>query len=478
MNTPTYTIEIERIFSMPFSCMNRGRNNEIKTTTFGGYSRVRISGQALKRAAREHINENVEDAIKNTRGIRTNNVMPLLEKRWEETGQEIQLDEAQKTAVKLRISGIMSGTNKGDGELKASVTFLGLREIEEIADFLASDKEKLTTFATSESYKWSDALKTLKEEEGETIPKKLKVLPRDASETSKNLNTIPIRYEAKTLLEFFQMKDKARTKKIEEAEKEENKKEEETLKKKDIIFRLEETTEELNKEQKKSASKKVIGEIEKAIVDIIKKGVFGPDIAINGRMSANAKIKPVDSKCMFSHAISVDIADTDDDFFVVKDDVDDREEKGGSHLGDNEGVAATMYGYANLNVTETWKELSEQGFTKEQIENLILLFVEGCARALPKARQSTMFGRTLPHYIRITINNHANVFCKADAFVHPIRGGEKSVSEEAIERLQASKESEEAFGIKNMDRIEIGKGFNTWETAKTSILQNIAEAFN
>lgn len=432
-NAPTkgLTLQMDRLFSLPYSCTNRGENNEIKTTTFGGFLRGRLSGQALKRGAREMQHEYLTE---NHKGIRATNLVPTIKRIWAEMGAAIPLTPTQELILKSNLTAIgTAGEAKGKME-KNALVFASLKEIREIARLLRENPQDLAALCTAQTFKLADKLKALGEEKGTKVPK-IKILTSDEKEHKGN---IPCDYDDPETLEKIWDSLTASG-----------------------SFSLKETEAEIKALSSKSDAVTQRDSAAKKIIEVFTSHNFGPDIAISGRMNAGNHNANVDSTCMYSHAISIGIHDVEEDYFTAKDESEEKDDNGAAIIGRNEGSSHTYYAFVNLDINALWKTLKPQGFTKEEFIGLVTEFLECSILSLPKARQSTMFGRTLPHYSRITLKPDARVFSRAEAFVKPVYGSETGVVSEAIARLKAHDNVEKAYGTFNYilnETIEGGEG--------------------
>jgi CRISPR/Cas system-associated protein Cas7 (RAMP superfamily) len=185
-------------------------------------------------------------------------------------------------------------------------------------------------------------------------------------------------------------------------------------------------------------------------------------------MNAGCGDASVDSTSMFSHAITVGVHEVEEDYFVAKDESEKKTHNGGGMIDHTEGSSGTYYTFVNLDVASLYEKLTSQGYTKEEVIDLVLVFAKNSILSLPKAKQSTMFGRTLPHYARVTLKPDALVFMRSNPFVKPTYGSDEGMAEETIARLKEYDKEEEAFGIDNfLVKQEISKeGGSMQETLK------------
>lgn len=133
----------------------------------------------------------------------------------------------------------------------------------------------------------------------------------------------------------------------------------------------------VQKDQKKQA---------KEVADLIKKGakskVDALDIALFGRMVAQAAELNIESAASFSHAISTHKVSNEVEFFTALDDI--QNEPGAAHMGSLEFNSATYYRYISLDLGQLAQTLSGQNLP-EAVES----FVHALFVAIPAARQST-----------------------------------------------------------------------------------------
>lgn len=183
----------------------------------------------------------------------------------------------------------------------------------------------------------------------------------------------------------------------------------------------------------------------------------GWDIALHGRMTANAKASSVDSALSVAHSFTVHEAQPEADYFSALDDLQRDDQSGSAHLGEAEFGSGTFYSYAALDVVQLIdnlfdkpRELLAEPLTTNQYEHLssvVLAWLRASIFALPKARRNAMNADSLPSYVRITVTLDGQPVNHAAAFEHFRTNGE-SVVKKAIEKLEKAVEREaEYFGI-------------------------------
>lgn len=86
---------------------------------------------------------------------------------------------------------------------------------------------------------------------------------------------------------------------------------------------------------------------------LLSNGHGAVDVALFGRMLADASSKNVEAAAQVAHAISVHKVAVEDDFFTAVDDLKTREEDlGAGHMGNSEFAAGVLYHYVCINKTQ------------------------------------------------------------------------------------------------------------------------------
>jgi CRISPR system Cascade subunit CasC len=122
----------------------------------------------------------------------------------------------------------------------------------------------------------------------------------------------------------------------------------------------------------------------------------GIDIALFGRMVAQATTMNVEAASSFAHAISTHKVSNEVEFFIAKD--DNKKEQGSAHMGSLEFNSATYYRYVSLDLGQLWTNLAGKNLA-ESVE----AFAKALFVAIPAARQTTMSGASPWDFARITI---------------------------------------------------------------------------
>ncbi len=145
-----------------------------------------------------------------------------------------------------------------------------------------------------------------------------------------------------------------------------------------------------NTDQKKQATEiaKIIGCKERPIDAL--------DIAISGRMVAQAAEMNIEGATSFSHAISTHKVNNEVEFFTALDDL--ATEPGSAHMGSLEFNSATYYRYISLDLGQLYQTLGGQNLP-DAVEN----FTKALFVAVPTARQATQSGASPWEFAKILV---------------------------------------------------------------------------
>lgn len=133
---------------------------------------------------------------------------------------------------------------------------------------------------------------------------------------------------------------------------------------------------------------------EKSLEKILGKGKFaqaetldGLDIALFGRMVAQAPLMNVEAAASFGHAISTHRVSNEVEFFTAVADYS-KDAQGSAHMGSLEFNAATYYRYISLDLGQLFESMGGDSFFPQAIS----AFIKALYVAVPSARQTTQAG--------------------------------------------------------------------------------------
>ncbi|MBF9014138.1 MULTISPECIES: type I-E CRISPR-associated protein Cas7/Cse4/CasC [unclassified Oceanispirochaeta] len=159
-------------------------------------------------------------------------------------------------------------------------------------------------------------------------------------------------------------------------------------------------------------------------------GLDGLDIALFGRMVAQAAELNVEAAASFSHAISTHKVSNEVEFFTALDDypISEELETGSSHMGSLEFNSATYYRYIGLDLGQLVDTLGDD----EELEKALTAFIKALYVAVPGARQTTQAGYNPWDYARVNIRRGQGIQASFDK---PVRSSGKGYLEPSIEAL-------------------------------------------
>lgn len=172
------------------------------------------------------------------------------------------------------------------------------------------------------------------------------------------------------------------------------------------------------------------------------KGIQAIDIALFGRMLADASDFNVDACSQVAHAISVNEITQEYDYFTAVDDCAADDNAGAGMLGTVSFNSSTLYRYATVNVDA----LMEQLENPEATACGVAAFVEAFVKSMPTGKQNTFANRTLPNVVAVSLRDDQPINL-ATAFERPVYAErERSITQIAAERLSAcARDVEGAF---------------------------------
>lgn len=205
-----------------------------------------------------------------------------------------------------------------------------------------------------------------------------------------------------------------------------------------------------NKDPKKQA---------KEVSDIIGKPNFavdGLDVALFGRMVAQAASMNVEAAASFAHAISTHKVTNEVEFFTALDDELTRKGISGSgHMGSLEFNSATYYRYVCLDVGQLCENLAGQ-FLPEAIE----AFIKALYVAIPAARQATQSGASAWEYAHVFIRKGQRLQVPFETAVKLRDGGFLEASKYALSHYLLKKEKQAGSLFGKIDSFAFGDDEN------------------
>lgn len=159
----------------------------------------------------------------------------------------------------------------------------------------------------------------------------------------------------------------------------------------------------------------------------------GLDIALFGRMVAQAATLNVEAAASFAHAISTHKVTNEVEFFTALDDC--QEEPGSAHMGSLEFNAATYYRYVCLDLGQLWENLAGQ-----KLPEAVDAFTKALFVAVPGARQTTQSGACPWEFAKIFVRKGQRLQVPFETAVKAKDGGFLAPSKAALTDYLSKKE--------------------------------------
>ncbi len=176
-----------------------------------------------------------------------------------------------------------------------------------------------------------------------------------------------------------------------------------------------------NKEKKKRAES----------VKTAFKGIQAVDVALFGRMLADASDINVDACSQVAHAISVNEIAQEYDYFTAADDCSASDNSGAAMIDTVGFNSSTLYRYATVNLDALMDQLGSAKATSSGVA----AFVEAFVKSMPTGKQNTFANRTLPNVVAVSLRNNQPINL-VSAFERPVYAErDRSITQIAAERL-------------------------------------------
>ena len=198
--------------------------------------------------------------------------------------------------------------------------------------------------------------------------------------------------------------------------------------------------------------------IDKKEAKLILKSFNSVDLALFGRMVADAPELNVDAACQVAHAISTHRVQTESDYFTALDEEKARtagEDAGAGMIGQVEFVSSTLYRYATVNVDALINNLGSGTVALQAVSAFITAFT----RSMPTGKQNTFANRTLPEALLVQVRDDQPLSL-ASAFEQAVRPGiEGGYSTGSVKALvQRLAEIQDAYDLEAIKTLAVATG--------------------
>lgn len=198
---------------------------------------------------------------------------------------------------------------------------------------------------------------------------------------------------------------------------------------------------------------KVAAKEAKAVLNVRERPTLNAiDVALFGRMVADAPELNVDAAVQVAHALGVGVSETEFDYYTAMDDLSPEDSAGAGMIGTVEFLSDTLYRYATVDVYHLHENLGSVQATVKAIG----AFFEAFTRSMPTGKQNTFANRTLPDAVVVQMRDTQPVSL-VGAFERPVYPTDGlGVSEIACGRLaERAQAIDDAFGTRAAETVAI-----------------------
>lgn len=184
-------------------------------------------------------------------------------------------------------------------------------------------------------------------------------------------------------------------------------------------------------------------DLKKDVVDCFH-GKQGVEIALFGRMLADAADLNVDACAQVAHAISVDRVTQEYDYFTALDQCASDDNAGAAMIDSTGFNSSTLFRYATVNVTELAQQLGDAIVAADAVAAFAKAFI--CS--MPTGKQNSFANRTLPNAVLVSVRAQQPIN-PVGAFEAPVRPSDNdSIAHRAAVRLgERVRSIEEAYDM-------------------------------
>ncbi|WP_281221090.1 type I-E CRISPR-associated protein Cas7/Cse4/CasC [Nocardia uniformis] len=178
------------------------------------------------------------------------------------------------------------------------------------------------------------------------------------------------------------------------------------------------------------------------------------DVALFGRMVADAADLNVDAAAQVAHAISVHAVNNEFDYYTAVDDRAPDNNSGAGMLGYVEFNSSTLYRYATVSVKALRDNLGDDTATLRAIEVFLTAFV----KSMPTGKQNTFANRTLPEAVLVSVRTDQPVNL-VGAFEEPVNAAGAARATAAAKALATTLQAvEKGYGDGSTENFVVAIG--------------------
>jgi CRISPR system Cascade subunit CasC len=192
------------------------------------------------------------------------------------------------------------------------------------------------------------------------------------------------------------------------------------------------------KKAKSDAKDAVPREVAAGVARLLADASRTPELALFGRMIADAPEWNVEAACQVAHAVSTHRVSMEFDFYTAIDDLKKDDTAGSDMMGTISFNSACFYRYLVVDTAELEKNLGADGAAREQARETVEALVRAAVLAIPTGKQNSMAAHNPPSLVLADVREGAPSRSLANAFVDPVRpkaGARGDLVAQSIERL-------------------------------------------
>lgn len=187
------------------------------------------------------------------------------------------------------------------------------------------------------------------------------------------------------------------------------------------------------KKARKGAGSSAVQEVAETISKSFVPGTKAADVALFGRMIAEATHFNVDASAQVAHALSTNSVDLEYDYFTAVDDLQPKGDPGAGMIGIQQFNSACFYRYANVHLPQLAENLGDD---LELARESALAFIKSFITAIPPAKQNSHAAHNPPDFVMAVVRTGGAPLSLANAFAKPVRPkGDKDLVGESVAQL-------------------------------------------
>ncbi len=194
------------------------------------------------------------------------------------------------------------------------------------------------------------------------------------------------------------------------------------------------------RQEKAEAKEEVPLELRNRIAKLLSDGSRTPELALFGRMIADAPEWNVEAACQVAHAISTHRVSMEFDFYTAIDDLKREDTAGSDMMGTIPFNSACFYRYIVVDVDDLVRNLGGDESAKRQARKTIDALVRAAVLAIPSGKQNSMAAQNPPSFVLANVREGGAPRSLANAFVDPVRpmhGDQGDLVSQSIAKLGA-----------------------------------------